>query len=542
MHLRKMDTRRLHAAEIKQLVRVLRNESNSQMDTQVDLKDSKTEKATVSAIKLLPRRLRANLLSSHGSLCHTHKSLDHHLIDDIWAWIKFELETAIGRFIYPLVMSGTLSKEDEQRIRQLEPVGEMIVPGWTLAESAPPGKRPIHTGTNWAYQQDGCPACMLSRIGSDTKVLFALYAGTYGHLSIRNSNLKKSKRLRIIRYWMRTHPSGAEAPEDAYEFGAKLKASRDDAKTLLRQSGQPVRYKRNSISGPPLSAFPDNHTEIALDVLNPYNPNASTTTSATTSVSTFNPDVSDPYKSKNCRCSTSTIDDPKLGPSPSPAPSTIASIESQTKPRYSDKRVASQATPGITFSPAPEIDDLAPLPSPNTINRTASNRISASKRPAPKRHDSVISNRSSLHAPRPRSSVYSTATSIASYNDPSDRGSPAPSDRSRAFDPLETSEERIEKFRNILAPSWVLENSADEGDDEGSVALEDTFNFRGFLLPKPSRTSLYAAFGDEGKKGDAFEVCDLTPLPSPQGEGFEEGFGEMDGVLVPEGLALRKKV
>jgi hypothetical protein len=31
-------------------------------------------------------------------------------------------------------------------------------------------------------------------------------------------------------------------------------------------------------------------------------------------------------------------------------------------------------------------------------------------------------------------------------------------------------------------------------------------------------------------------------LPSPQGEGFEEGFGEMDGVLVPEGLALRKKV
>jgi len=179
MHIRKMDTRRLHAPEIKQLVLVLRNDSNSHEDP----KDSNAEKATVSAIKLLPRRLRSNLLSSHGSLCHTHKDLDHHLIDDIWAWIKFELESAIGRFIYPLIMCGTLSTEDEQQIRQLEPVIEMILPEWSLAKSAPPGKRPIHTGTNWAYQKNGCPACMLSRIGSDRKVLFALYSGMYGHLS-----------------------------------------------------------------------------------------------------------------------------------------------------------------------------------------------------------------------------------------------------------------------------------------------------------------------------------------------------------------------
>src|SRR5689334_14352370 len=124
---RKMDTRRLHAREIRQLVRVLRKDPYSN----VDLESTNAEKATVSAIKLLPRRLRVKLLSSHGTLCHTHKGLDHHLIEDIWAWIKFELETAIGRFIYPLVMSGTLSTEDEHRIRQLEPAVEMLLPGWT---------------------------------------------------------------------------------------------------------------------------------------------------------------------------------------------------------------------------------------------------------------------------------------------------------------------------------------------------------------------------------------------------------------------------
>lgn len=551
MHLRKMDTRRLHAPEIKQLVHVLRNDSTSCEDP----KDSNAEKATVSAIKLLPRRLRSNLLSSHGSLCHTHKDLDHHLIDDIWAWIKFELESAIGRFIYPLIMCGTLSTEDEQQIRQLEPVIEMILPEWSLAASAPPGKRPIHTGTNWAYQENGCPACMLSRIGSDRRVLFALYSGMYGHLSLRNSNLKKSKRLRFIRYWMRTHPGGAEAAGDASAFGAKMKALRGDAKALLKQCGRPVRYVRDTISGPPLSAyhFPDNHTEIALEVLNPYSPKGSTTASATTSVSTFDLNKAEPYNPKDW--TTATLHDPKLGPEPPPSPgtSTIAS----TKSRSSDKRTAFPPTPAATCNPARTTDALAPLPSPTTINRTASNRTSSSKRSLPKRHGPVISNTSPpfLRAPRPRSSVYSVASSIASYNASPDNNPP---ERSHAFDPLETPSERLDRYRKLLALSSQKANNESinnnsnnndndkDIDDEGRVVSLDyaeTFNFRGFLLPKPSRSSLYAGFvggegGGEGIGGDRFEVCDLSPLPSPAGEGFGGGFGDMDDMLVPEGLVV----
>jgi hypothetical protein len=64
------------------------------------------------------------------------------------------------------------------------------------------------------------------------------------------------------------------------------------------------------------------------------------------------------------------------------------------------------------------------------------------------------------------------------------------------------------------------------------------------LLPKPSRTSIYGGFGDEAKKGDAFELCDLTPPPSPDGDGFELGEGcgeEVEEGLMPEALVLRKK-
>ena len=553
---RKMDTRRLHATEIKQLVRILRNGSN----TQVDQENTHAEKTTVNAIKLLPRRLRAHLLSSHGSLCQTHKGLDHHLIDDIWAWVKFELETAIGRFIYPLVMSGTLSTEDEHRIRQLEPVVEMILPGWTLAESAPPGKRPIHTGTNWAYQKNGCTACMLSRIGSDTKALFALYAGMFGHLKLRNSNAKKSKRLRMIRYWMRTHPGGEEAAVEAYELGTKLKASRRDAKALLRQGGQSARYKRNSIGGPPATAHHhlDYHSEAAVDVSDPYNPKDWTKPPALDVSDPYNPkdwteppalDVSEPFNPKDWTAS--TVHDPKLGPTPS---NKHTSIESQTKPPHSAKRTSLpplKTERDVSWSPvfmpsdqrihSAECDELAPLPTPSAINRTNNKRTTL------KRHDSVISNKSSFSSsssssssrrpPRTRSSsIYSTATSIASYNGASDS-----SPHSRGFDPMETPEERLEKYRKLLEPSWKLDPPADDSDDEGTIDYENTFNFRGFLLPKPSRTSMYSGFGDEAKKGDVFEVCDLTPPPSPIGEGFEGCEGEVDGNLVPEGLALSKK-
>ncbi|KAF2995254.1 hypothetical protein E8E13_003482 [Curvularia kusanoi] len=472
---RKMDTRRLHSAEIKQLVRVMRSDPSSTL-APVKAHD---EKATMNTIKLLPRRLRSKLLSSHGSLCHSHKGLDTHLIDDIWAWIKFELEVAIGRFLYPLIVSGALSKSDEYRLRQLEPVMEMFLPEWTLAESSPPGKAPINTGMKWAYQKDGCPACMLSRLGSDSDVLFTLLAGMSGHLRPRNSS-GKSKRMRFVRYWMRTHTNGEQKAEEAYDFGIELKALRREAKKSLRQSGQSSRFKRDVNNEAPESPrhFLGKDSDFVVDVSDPFNPKDWTVAWTHT---------------------------PKISPTPQPRPKTPTVVEEcKVFTRIDEHHVEFPQESIKIEPPAPkpikvvpsrhsshtiEEDTLPPLPK-TLLARSNAKRVN---RAASKYMDTLTLNRrdSIISAAPSATSVYSRATfatSIASYNKPSK--SPT---RTAAFDPLQTAAERMDKYRTLA--------------------------FRGMLVPKPSRVSMYSAFGEDKRKGEEFEVVDMTPPPSPL-EGF----------------------
>ena len=490
---RKMETRRLRGSDIKQIVRILRNDPHSSADSG----GIQYEKATAAAIKKLPRRLRSTLLSSHGPLCRAHKGLDAHLIEEIWAWIKFELETAVGRFLYPIIMSDILSEADEYRVRQLEPVVEMFITEWTLAESAPPGKHPIDAGTKWAYQKNGCPACMLARIGSDYGVLFALFAGMYGHLRSHSGGQKgvakiKSKRLRFVRYWMRTHANGDQAAQDAYDLGLELKTLRHDAKTSLRRFGLSKQYTRDSLDETPVTV------RHCLD----EQPRAA-------------PDISDSYNSK-CWTITSPQDyDAKYGPMPSPDPATPtvvegwnhkpvlnlqASVHIQPPTPHSSKFIHS-----IHSTHTAESDTLAPLPLLSYANL--------------KRCDSVLgSSGTSLHSPRLASSIYSSlsrltlATSNASYNNPN-----TPSTRQRGYDSMETQEERLDKYRKMMAPT----PSKHKADCEGADG-KDVVEFQGRLLPKPSRVSMYSAFGEEGRDGTEFEIVDETPPPSPAFEGVVE--------------------
>lgn len=473
----------MKGADIKQLVLVLRNDPRSPLGPG----DLQSEKATVHAIKQLPRRLRSTILSSHGSLCHAHKGLDANLINDVWAWIKFELEVGVGRFLYPMIMStGTLSEDEELRVRQLEPVVEMFLPEWTLPQSAPPGKQPINAGAKWAYQRNGCPACMLSRIGSDTDVLFALFVGMYGHLRARSGGHKgvenvRSKRMRFVRYWMRTHAKGDQLAREAYEFGVKLKAMRHDAKASLRQNGQSTRFRRDDSSNdcmhdPKIGPEPplDTNAHIAIDGWD------------TSSESTEGCDTSSDD-------SNSSLD--------------LARSSLQTRP----STLSSSIPPSSRHSTHTFNDDnLAPLP---TFTHAALNH-----------HNSVLrTSISSSHCrPHRTSSIYTTASSIASYNNPSPTFT-----HTRGFDPLETPEERVEKNRKLLAPLPFHGNYVGDDAKPGKA----TVAFGGRLLPKPSRTSMYSAFGEDGRRGEEFDIVDITPPPSPVQEEFREGEG-----LVPRAL------
>jgi hypothetical protein len=488
---RKMETRRLHGADMKKLVLVLRNDPHSSINPG----GSEYDKATEAAIKKLPRRLRSNPLSSHGLLCRTHKGLDAHLIDDVWAWIKFELEVAIGRFLYPIIMSNALSREDEFRVRQLEPVVEIFHPRWTLAESSPPGIPPIHTRNKWAFQQNGCPACMLARIGSDEGALFALFAGMYGHLRSCSGDQKgvgkiKSKRLRFVRYWMRTHVNGEQATLAAYELGMELKALRREVEASLRETGQPTCYTRDSLDKPSVTTDHclDEQPELSADISEPYKPKDWI--------------ASNPHHSKMSLTPPLDPTTPIVieGWNNKPLPETPrASIHIQPPTSHSIK-----SNHHSTQSNHPTEEHTLPtLPILSRANL--------------KRRDSVLSSLGSIHLPRPASSIYSSpsrltlATSIASYNSPTTRS------HTPRYDPLDTQEERMDKYRKMLN-GIPVNRRANRGVGKR-------------LLPKPSRGSIYSAFGEDGweEKEKEFDEVDVTPPPSPGLDGLdEEGEDEVE--------------
>ncbi|EAT90195.1 hypothetical protein SNOG_01983 [Parastagonospora nodorum SN15] len=156
----------------------------------------------------------------------------------LWSWIKYELGTAVGNFVYPVILAGKLTEAQERKIRQIEPAGELFDRNFRTEASAPQGRRPIDAGSTWKYQHDKCPACLLTRVGSDSEVLCALYAGMIARfpiwklathrliladLGVHQLESPKSKRVRLIRYWIRATTTGDAALFEAVELGILIK-------------------------------------------------------------------------------------------------------------------------------------------------------------------------------------------------------------------------------------------------------------------------------------------------------------------------------
>lgn len=509
---RKMETRRLHNPDMKQLVVVLRTEPHST----VGPGDERFQKATQAAIKKLPRRLRSSAVSQHGSLCRSHKGLDVHLINDVWSWIKYELEVGIGRFLYPIIMSDVLPDVLETRIRQLEPVVRMFSSEWTLVGSAAPGKHPIDTGDKWARQENGCPACMLARLGSDHQVLFALYACMYGRLRLSSGGQKgvkavRSKRLRFVRYWMKTHSDGTQAAEEAYNLGVQLKVVRRESKYALRRSTQNA---RDSLDQTPVTPrhWLDDHNLAALDISEPFHPD----------------------NTAGLNVTLANIQGTKINVQP-PTPTPRMSIPPMP---------FTQPTPPQT--PAPHRRDAVFSTTSTPRPRPASSIYSVQD---PVQNPSVTT----LRAPRPAFYAYSLndpnrsrftiASSILLYNDPTQPSKP------RGFDPLKTTDEWMDKWttpkdsilrdydfgsppkddrQNAYMAKYRTPQPFDaKANRREAVVLEGDFrngvvHHEGQVLPKPNRCSMYSAFGEEGNNGEEFEIVDVTPPPSPVAEAFEE--------------------
>lgn len=345
---RKMETRRLQDSEIKKIVSVLQ------------------DGATKADIRALPRRLRSTFLTSSSSskLCSEHKDLDPNLLKELWSWVKYEFQSGVGKHVLPVLMAGKLTITQERDIRQLEPVLQMWRKGFRTQSSAPPDRQPLLVGSKWSYQWDQCPACMLSRIGSDQTVLCALYAGMVARFSIHKLvshkltlaeldasklNHPRSKRVRFIRYWIKASRNGKEAAHDAAELGIAIKKMHEE---LLDDNTLeiPNVYGRASRGDDP---FHDNH-RVSEDTVRPRT--AEHRSSRPSSVRSRKPSVRSTFHDGR-RASKDTVRPRTSEYRPQRQPSAYAPSSVYSQPQDLDLKLGPQPRPS-TLTPRTPLENV----------------------------------------------------------------------------------------------------------------------------------------------------------------------------------------
>ncbi|CAN9135622.1 unnamed protein product [Alternaria alternata] len=559
--LHKMETRRLHNSDMKRLVRILRKVP-APTEEDYERKEVLYRERTKKAIQRLPSRLRCSRLSfGSTSLCSIHNDLNQNLVNDIWIWIRHEFDGAIGKFLYPLIMSdGVLTADQKYQVRQLEPVLQMWQPNFSVEASAPPDHEPIHCESRWHYQQNKCSACIMARIGSHENVLFALFAGMVGRFntkafttmdalrSVAGWDSMKSKRLRFVRYWVRK-TIGDTALLRAGDLGLELKRLRVQWKhERYHQPRLPSRKRMQKTRGLAL----DQTSKSPIETVHVHPPGRSTTSTVS-------------LQQSNQRATPKLLDQ-KLGPNPRPPdanslspledlgfqlemPSmrertyTIPGDQQDVHPALrecptsvsvhspmnaSEQFHESRSPDGSygTLEPDDRMSFVAPRPAllhpPLTLDRKPLQRLRSMNNDlrADSIHNiapSMISCASTkLYAP----SVATTRT-IASYNG-------GPSSRANYVDPLdnsiynyiETQEERVEKYRRLLATRPDSDPFAEYEDDA-------------MVLPRPQRQSMYSAFGDNAFDDSRFDRID-EEIAEDETEDWEKTEPDEDDQLFSE--------
>jgi hypothetical protein len=505
---RKLETRTLSTSDMKKIVRVLQGVPSGLFrkdDEEAYVKQAK------ETIKALPSRLRAATLFFHKSnLCHIHKGLDDYLINEIFAWIKHEFEGAIGKYIYPIIMSEILSPYEESLIRRLEPVSQMWRRDFDLALTPPPKRTPINAGTKWHFQGDQCPACMLARMGSDMDILGALFTG----MVARSPNTQRSffrpeeirqKRLRFVRYWMKSHPCGEKEVPDKYQFGVYLKTLRPQAKKLIGDREKKFFYNRHSIL-PPVGTV-NTGTSSSRGSRDRCPEERSARQQSGRSHNTSSP-----------RNGLSSAANPS-SPGPHMASRLSRPVDLPVSIYTGDYPAHAGLSPLVPTEPSRHAPGSRPTATTSGLQRVPRTQRSAS---------GAIPTVSPPTSPRPApSSVYSTASrlsansTIASY----DRAPPSVSD---IYTPARPSPlDRWLNSQPMPSPSspagvtvWASEASELLAQvPSGQAHVED--------LPMPRPQSMYGSFCDATFDGTEFDYANESPPASPiatAGEAMSEQF------------------
>jgi hypothetical protein len=276
-----------------------------------------------------------NVKVKTGELCKVHAGLNAGLVWDVWNCIRREFDKGIGHTFYHVIMHGGLSFSDEWKIRQLEPVLRMWHPEYNLAGSAPTGRAPIDAGEKWMYQENGCPACLLSRIGSEDGVVFALLVGCvarYPSRHIGKRDRMRSKRVQLVRCWLEAFEGRSGTVAAAWDLGEEIRRIRRNLReharawrgvglyghltspqilVLVPGQGQVQTASRLHVSisdsdppNPPSPPHSTTSSDIEIDISDPFNPNSPTLVNATVSStssqsSEIGIDISESYNLSN---------------------------------------------------------------------------------------------------------------------------------------------------------------------------------------------------------------------------------------------------
>jgi hypothetical protein len=157
---------------------------------------------TNERIALLSHKLRAATTlpsflpwSINHGLCSIHRRLNAKPLDDLFAALRYEVEVRTREIWQPVALAGALSASQTEQLALMEELRSLWLPPSEFMKKFNRLPAP-----RYAYQADGCVACMLARMGANVETAMALGAMLLG--SMRRSDML-STRVCFCREWVR---------------------------------------------------------------------------------------------------------------------------------------------------------------------------------------------------------------------------------------------------------------------------------------------------------------------------------------------------
>ncbi|KAG9633407.1 hypothetical protein KCU95_g18936, partial [Aureobasidium melanogenum] len=193
--------------------------------------------------------------ANHGS-CYLHRRLNTKPLEDIFAALRYEAEVRTREVWQYVALAGALSASQTEQLALMDELQSLWLPPSKFMEKFDRLPAP-----KFAYQADGCVACILARMGGNLETAMALGALLLG--SMRRPDML-STRVCFCREWSRYTVEGDidcvdTALADMETMGTKFRKARKWA----RQRAKAIIEHQNDKLGS--SGMP--HVQTGLEII-----------------------------------------------------------------------------------------------------------------------------------------------------------------------------------------------------------------------------------------------------------------------------------